>query len=98
MKHGCFVQVFREARRTSPSIIYMPHIGDWWDVIHSTLQATFLTMLQDIQPDLPILLIATSETRYQHLPIQACHTPISFKCIYLPGNDTPGMGFGVEWV
>ena len=66
----CFVQIFREARRTSPSILYMPHIGEWWEVIHHTLQATFISLLYDLDPTMPVLLVATCESKYGELPSQ----------------------------
>uniref|UniRef100_A0A8D0L9Z8 ATPase family AAA domain containing 2B n=1 Tax=Sphenodon punctatus TaxID=8508 RepID=A0A8D0L9Z8_SPHPU len=61
-------QIFREARRTVPSIVYMPHIGDWWEAVSETVRATFLTLLQDIPSFSPIFLLSTSETMYSELP------------------------------
>lgn len=55
------LQVFREARRSTPSAIYIPHIDRWWQVLSDTMQATFLMLLSDIDPLMPILLIATSD-------------------------------------
>ncbi|PIO25680.1 hypothetical protein AB205_0042460 [Aquarana catesbeiana] len=63
-----FDQVFREARRTVPSVVYMPHIGEWWEAVSETVRATFLTLLQDIPSFSPILLLSTSETVYGELP------------------------------
>ncbi|XP_052042109.1 ATPase family AAA domain-containing protein 2B isoform X1 [Apodemus sylvaticus] len=68
-------QIFREARRTVPSIVYMPHIGDWWDAVSDTVRATFLTLLQDIPSFSPIFLLSTSETMYSELPEEV-------KCIF----------------
>uniref|UniRef100_A0A4W3HVJ4 ATPase family AAA domain-containing protein 2 n=1 Tax=Callorhinchus milii TaxID=7868 RepID=A0A4W3HVJ4_CALMI len=68
-------QVFREARRTVPSIIYMPHIREWWDAVSETVKATFMTLLQDIPSFSPILIMATSETAYAELPDE-------IKCIF----------------
>ncbi|MEE6476932.1 hypothetical protein FKM82_011289 [Ascaphus truei] len=68
-------QIFREARRTVPSIVYMPHIGDWWDAVNETVRATFLTLLQDIPSFSPIFLLSTSETVYSDLPEEV-------KCIF----------------
>ncbi|KAM9316920.1 ATPase family AAA domain-containing protein 2B [Gastrophryne carolinensis] len=61
-------QVFREARRTVPSIVYMPHIDEWWDAVSETVRATFQTLLQDIPSFSPILLLSTSELVYEELP------------------------------
>ncbi|XP_075717149.1 ATPase family AAA domain-containing protein 2B isoform X2 [Rhinoderma darwinii] len=68
-------QVFREARRTVPSVVYMPHIGDWWEAVSETVRATFLMLLQDIPSFSPILLLSTSEIVYGELPDEV-------KCIF----------------
>ncbi|XP_038606801.1 ATPase family AAA domain-containing protein 2B [Tachyglossus aculeatus] len=68
-------QIFREARRSVPSIVYMPHIGDWWEAVSETVRATFLTLLQDIPSFSPIFLLSTSETMYSELPEEV-------KCIF----------------
>ncbi|XP_050988100.1 ATPase family AAA domain-containing protein 2-like isoform X3 [Labeo rohita] len=52
-------QVFCEARRTAPSILYIPHIQRWWDTVSSTLKATFISLLQGIPSFYPCLLLAT---------------------------------------
>ncbi|KAL1259935.1 hypothetical protein QQF64_010512 [Cirrhinus molitorella] len=52
-------QVFCEARRTTPSILYIPHIQRWWDTVSSTLKATFISLLQGIPSFCPCLLLAT---------------------------------------
>ena len=56
------LQVFREAKRTAPSIVYLPHISRWWDVATEACRATFLSLIGDVEPSAPTLLIATSET------------------------------------
>ncbi|XP_029451862.1 ATPase family AAA domain-containing protein 2B [Rhinatrema bivittatum] len=68
-------QIFREARRTVPSVVYMPHVGDWWEAVSETVRATFLTLLQDIPSFSPIFLLSTSETMYSELPEEV-------KCIF----------------
>lgn len=60
--------MFREARRCVPSIIYMPHISDWWEAVSETIKSTFLTLLQDVPSFTPLLILATAETVYQQLP------------------------------
>ncbi|KAJ8273122.1 hypothetical protein GJAV_G00097700, partial [Gymnothorax javanicus] len=60
-------QLFREAKRTAPSILYVPHIQLWWDTVGTALRSTFLSLLQDIAPFCPILLLATCSMPYQRL-------------------------------
>ncbi|XP_068094091.1 ATPase family AAA domain-containing protein 2 [Hyperolius riggenbachi] len=60
-------QLFREARRTSPSILYIPHIHLWWETVGHTLKATFLSLIKSIPSFSPILLLATCDVEYDDL-------------------------------
>ncbi|XP_042246942.1 ATPase family AAA domain-containing protein 2B [Thunnus maccoyii] len=60
-------QVFREARRSVPSVVFMPHISEWWETVGDTVKSTFLTLLQDVPSFSPVLIFATAETHYSHL-------------------------------
>ncbi|KAF6723229.1 ATPase family AAA domain-containing protein 2 [Oryzias melastigma] len=60
-------QVFCEAKRTSPSILYMPHIQQWWDTAGPALRASFLSLLNSIPSFSPILLLATCSLPHQQL-------------------------------
>ncbi|KAM9260177.1 LOW QUALITY PROTEIN: ATPase family AAA domain-containing protein 2-like [Morus bassanus] len=61
-------QLMREAQRTAPSIIYIPHIHLWWEAVGATLKATFTRLLQNIPTFAPVLLLATSDVRHPDLP------------------------------
>uniref|UniRef100_A0A2K6DJM7 ATPase family AAA domain-containing protein 2 n=1 Tax=Macaca nemestrina TaxID=9545 RepID=A0A2K6DJM7_MACNE len=61
-------QVIREAKRTAPSIVYVPHIHLWWEIVGPTLKATFTTLLQNIPSFAPVLLLATSDKPHSALP------------------------------
>ncbi|XP_040899672.1 ATPase family AAA domain-containing protein 2-like isoform X2 [Toxotes jaculatrix] len=63
-------QIFVEAKRTSPSILYIPHIGQWWETVGPALRATFLSLLSSIPAFSPILLLATCNLRYDQLSIE----------------------------
>lgn len=63
-------QIFREAMRSAPSIVYMPHINHWWGVLGDTLKATLQMLLQDLVPTTPVLILATSEQPYTDLDFQ----------------------------
>lgn len=60
--------MIREAKRTAPSIVYVPHIHLWWEIVGPTLKATFMTLLQNIPSFAPVLLLATSDKPYSSLP------------------------------
>ncbi|XP_072708035.1 ATPase family AAA domain-containing protein 2 isoform X2 [Ciconia boyciana] len=71
-------QLMREAQRTAPSIIYIPHIHLWWEAVGATLKATFTTLLQNIPTFAPVLLLATSDV---------CHADLSKEIKELFIND-----------
>ncbi|KAG4149218.1 hypothetical protein ERO13_D05G327400v2 [Gossypium hirsutum] len=54
------VHIFGEARRATPSILYIPQFNLWWDTAHEQLRAVLLTLLEELPSDLPILLLGTS--------------------------------------
>ncbi|XP_076665616.1 ATPase family AAA domain-containing protein 2B-like isoform X3 [Andrena cerasifolii] len=64
------VQVFNEAARNVPSIIYIRSIDQWWPLVPETVKAVFLCRIAALDPSLPILIVATSDTTYQDLPSQ----------------------------
>ncbi|XP_065670723.1 ATPase family AAA domain-containing protein 2 isoform X3 [Hydra vulgaris] len=61
-------QIFLEARKSVPSVIYLPHIDVWFSAISDIACATFLTLLNDTPSDLPILLLSTTELNWCNLP------------------------------
>ncbi|KAG0223329.1 ATPase AAA domain-containing protein 2 [Actinomortierella wolfii] len=65
------VQYFIEVKRHAPSVIYIPHIDTWWNVASTAVRATFTNLLDDLSPEDRILLLATSETPFEDLPL-AC--------------------------
>lgn len=55
------LQLFREARQTNPSVIYIPRIMSWWQVATESLRGLLLSVVNSLPPHLPILVMATSE-------------------------------------
>ncbi|CAH1164178.1 unnamed protein product [Phaedon cochleariae] len=62
------IQVFGEARKNVPSIVYIPSIDKWWCLVSETVHAIFKAQLAQLDPNIPILFLATSETVYSNLP------------------------------
>ncbi|KAM6974318.1 ATPase family AAA domain-containing protein 2-like [Tautogolabrus adspersus] len=60
-------QVFIEAKRTSPSVLYLPHIQQWWETAGPALRASFLSLLGSIPSFSPVLLLATCSLPHQQL-------------------------------
>ncbi|KAE9620446.1 putative chromatin remodeler Bromodomain family [Lupinus albus] len=61
------VHIFGEARRTTPSILYLPQFDVWWETAHEQLRAVLLTLLEELPSDLPILLLGTSSVALAEL-------------------------------
>lgn len=53
-----------------PSILYLPHIGQWWETVGPALRATFLSLLSSIPAFAPILLLATCSLQYEQLSME----------------------------
>lgn len=75
------LQLFCEAKRTSPSILYIPHLQRWWDTVGPALRATFLSLLSDIPPFSPILLLATCSHQYRSLFPEVSSGPSHRQCV-----------------
>ncbi|KAL8059845.1 hypothetical protein ABFX02_03G113400 [Erythranthe guttata] len=69
------VHVFGEARRTTPSILYLPQFHLWWESAHDQLRAVLQTLLEELPSDLPILLLGTSSTPLAEI----CDNPSIFS-------------------
>ena len=61
-------QIIHSARRTMPGILYIPHLCLLWDTISETVRATLTTLLTDIPPTAPLLILAVSNRPYSTLP------------------------------
>ena len=55
-------QVLHEACSRPPSIIYLPYLDRWFEVSSDSVKATFLTLLEDLNPSTPVFLLATTHT------------------------------------
>lgn len=84
-------QLIREAKRTAPSIVYIPHIHLWWEIVGPTLKATFTTLLQNIPSFAPVLLLATSDKPHSALPEEVqelfIHDYGEIFNVQLPGKE-----------
>jgi SpoVK/Ycf46/Vps4 family AAA+-type ATPase len=56
-----------EARRAAPAVLFLPHLQVWWDTAPASLRATLWTLLADLPPDLPLLLLATADCSVEDL-------------------------------
>lgn len=62
------IQVFNEARRNIPSIIYIPNLDKWWQLVTETVRVILVSQMSQLHPNTPILLLATADELYEDLP------------------------------
>uniref|UniRef100_A0A453LB34 ATPase AAA-type core domain-containing protein n=1 Tax=Aegilops tauschii subsp. strangulata TaxID=200361 RepID=A0A453LB34_AEGTS len=79
------VHIFGEARRTTPSILYLPQFHLWWDTAHEQLRAVLLTLLNELASNLPVLLLGTSSVAFDELE-EECASIFSSRNVYVPGG------------
>lgn len=63
----CIVQTFIEARRHQPSIIFIPNIDTWFDVMPHSAKAVLSGLLRNLRSNEKILLLGISERTYDEL-------------------------------
>lgn len=61
------VNIFREARRTTPAVLYLPQIELWWETAHAQLRTVLLMLLAELPSNLPLLLLATAKVYHNEL-------------------------------
>ncbi|PON38472.1 Spastin [Trema orientale] len=81
------VHIFGEARRTTPSILYLPQFHLWWETAHEQLRAVLLTLLEELPSDLPILLLGTSSAPLAEIDSEAASI-FSHRSVYEVGELT----------
>lgn len=64
------IQVFLEAKRNVPSIIYIPSLDKWWDLVSETTRTILLSQISQIDPNIPILFLATADSLFDELPVE----------------------------
>ena len=62
------VQLFVEAKRHQPSIIYISSLSGWCAAVTETARTTVKAMLDSISPSDPILLLAVVDGHFASLP------------------------------
>ncbi|ERN20150.1 hypothetical protein AMTRI_Chr06g201460 [Amborella trichopoda] len=90
------VHIFGEARRTTPSILYLPQFQLWWENAHEQLKAVLLALLEDLPSDFPMLLLGTSASPLAELDGESTSV-FAHRNVYQvekPTSDDKLMFFG----
>ncbi|XP_051140088.1 ATPase family AAA domain-containing protein At1g05910-like [Andrographis paniculata] len=65
---GKMEQVFIQAKRTTPSVIYLPRLHHWWENADDQLRILLCLLVEKLPSDMPILVLGTSSIP----PLQIC--------------------------
>ncbi|TRM68712.1 hypothetical protein BD626DRAFT_394810 [Schizophyllum amplum] len=65
---AAIVQLFVEAKRHQPSVIYIPSLEVWSAAISDTAKATMRAMLDTLSPTDPILLLGVMDGKWKSVP------------------------------
>ncbi|KAJ7621654.1 AAA-domain-containing protein [Mycena polygramma] len=65
---AAIVQLFVEAKRHAPAVVYIPALRGWCAAVSETARATVRAMLDTLAPADPVLLLAVVDGRFADLP------------------------------
>jgi hypothetical protein len=88
---AAIVQLFVEAKRHQPSVVYIPSLVGWCAAVSETSRSTVRAMLETLAPTDPILLLAVVDGSFASLPrdVRAWFGPARENRVELakPGAD-----------
>ncbi|KAL2716539.1 ATPase family AAA domain-containing protein 2-like isoform X1 [Vespula squamosa] len=62
------IQKVKAARRTLPSLLYIPDILSWWNLVDETARVVFASLMRDLDNTVYMLILATANSSYENLP------------------------------
>ncbi|CAL1716188.1 unnamed protein product [Somion occarium] len=65
---AAIIQLFTEAKRHQPSVVYIPSLNSWCSAVSEAARSTVRAMLDGLGPSDPILLLAVVDAPYNLLP------------------------------
>ncbi|KAF8164708.1 hypothetical protein B0H34DRAFT_779832 [Crassisporium funariophilum] len=88
---AAIVQLFIEAKRNQPSVIYIPSLLGWCAAVSETSRSTVRAMLDTLAPTDPILLLAVVDGPFASIPrdVKAWFGPTKHNRVELSSPTTP---------
>ena len=65
------LQIIREACRVVPCIVYIPRVASLWEIMSEGFKATLQSVMDSLPPDMPLLLLGSTECRAGDMNIHA---------------------------
>lgn len=62
------VQIFNEAKRHKPSILFIPALVNWANSVAESVKSTVRELLEGLEPSDPVLLLALAEEPFSDIP------------------------------
>lgn len=63
------VQIFNEAKRHKPSVLFIPSLSQWAYTVSDSVRSTLQSLLDGLAPSEPVLLVAVSDGPFEELPL-----------------------------
>ena len=88
---AAIVQLFVEAKRHQPSVIYIPSLAAWCASLSETARMTVRAMLDSLVPTDPVLLLAVVDGSFETLPqdVRAWFGPVRDNRVQLFSPSSP---------
>ncbi|XP_043503457.1 ATPase family AAA domain-containing protein 2-like [Polistes fuscatus] len=64
------IQKVKGARRTLPSLLYIPDILAWWNLVDETARVVFASLMRDLDNTVYMLILTTANSTYEDLPLE----------------------------
>jgi hypothetical protein len=65
---AAIVQLFVEAKRHKPSVLYIPSLAQWANTMTETARSTVRALLDSLSPSDPVMLLAVVDGKLESLP------------------------------
>lgn len=69
-------QRVKEARRTLPSLLYVPEIMAWWDLVDEPARVVFTSLMSGLDNSVAMLVLTTATCAPSELPNEVIHLRI----------------------
>lgn len=78
-----FLQKVKTARHTLPSMLYVPDILAWWDLVDETARIVFTSLIKGLDRSVHMLVLATIFCDSSNIPIEVLLIIIDIRYSFL---------------
>ena len=68
------LQKVKAARHTLPSLLYVPDMLAWWDLVDEAARVVFMSLLRGLDRSVHLLILATASCNFADVPGEVNYT------------------------